>query len=241
MPQKINWTDGQLITLGQGDTASNIGGLNKGQLYCLFFYNAANNQASTDVSVVWSNSQGPVKVPVPGSTQNLGLAALCFVNGDDTNTVSATVLNNQPGAQLQAFIGSVKMPVNTTGINNKQLPLDGSVQPFTAFTRYYAVPASHWYAMQLTSNVNQFISVQFTEQSAKVNIINSMVDPTSVLSYCGTSAQYVTKNIVNQQSTTVNFQGNGSQQVWINADSLQNSQTASISVQSLSSAYEAFR
>lgn len=241
MPQKINWTDGQLITLGQGDTASNIGGLNKGQLYSLFFYNAANSQASTTVSVVWSNSQPPVNVTVPGSTQNLGLAALCFVNGDDTSSVSAAVLNNQPGAQLQAFIGSVKMPTNTNGINNRQLPLDGSVQPFTAFTRYYAVPASHWYAMQLTSNINQFISVQFTEQSAVVNVINSLVDPSSVISYTGTSQQYVRKNVVSSQSATVNFQGNGSQQVWINADSIQNAQTASISVQSLAAAYDAFR
>jgi hypothetical protein len=192
------------------------------------------------VIVVWSNSQPPVTVTVPGTTQNLGLAALCFVDGDQTNTVSASVLNNQPGAQVQAFIGSVKMPVNTAGITNKQLPLDGSVQPFNAFTRYFAVPASHWYAGQIQSNVNQFISVQFSEQRAVVNVVNSLVDPSSVIKFAGDSAQYVTKNIVQGQTVTWNLQGNGQQMVWINADSIQNSQSATIAVQSLSAAFEAF-
>ncbi|MGH7486708.1 MAG: hypothetical protein ACREMY_14075, partial [bacterium] len=75
----INWNQGQLITLGQGDTASCVGGLNKGQLYSLSFYNSAGNDASTTVQVVWSNSQPPVPVSVPGTTGNQGLAALCFV------------------------------------------------------------------------------------------------------------------------------------------------------------------
>ena len=233
----INWNDGRLITLKEGDTASNTGNLNSGQLYSLFFYNAAGNDASTKVSVVWSNSQPPVTVTVPGTTQNLGLAALCFVNGDDTNSVSAAVLNNQPGANLQAFIGSVKMPTNTAGINNKQLPLDGSVYPFEAFTRYYAVPESHWYSGQIQSNVNQFISVQFSEQRAIVNIVNSTTDPSSVISYTGTSQQYVTKNIVTNQTLQWNLQGNGQQMVWINADSIQNSETATIAVQSLANAF----
>ena len=235
----IDWNDGRLITLSQGDTASNTGNLNAGQLYALFFYNAAGNDASTNVSVVWSNSQPPVTVSVPGTTQNLGLAALCFVNGDDTNSVSAAVVNNQPGAQVQAFIGSVKMPTNTSGINNKQLPLDGNLHPFNAFTRYYAVPESHWYSGQIQSDVNQFISVQFSEQKATVNIVNSTSDPSNVIKYTGTSQPLVIVNPVTTQTLQWNLQGNGSQLVWINADSIQNSESATISVQSLATAFEA--
>lgn len=236
----INWNQGQLITLGQGDTASCIGGLNAGQLYALFFYNAAGNDASTTVQVVWSNSQPPVAVTVPGTTANQGLAALCFVDGDQTNTVSVAVTNAQPGAQVQAFIGSVKMPLDTAGINNLPLPLDGTPVSFEKFTRYYAVPASHWYAGQIQSNINQFISVQFSEQRAVVNIVNSLVDPSNVIRYAGDSKQYVTLNTVSGQTLSWNLQGNGQQLVWINADSVQNSQSATIAVQSLASAFEAF-
>jgi hypothetical protein len=235
----INWNNGQLCTLRQGDTAVAQGALNAGQLYCLFFYNAAGNDASTTVQVVWSNSQPPVQVTVPGTTGKQGLAALCFVNGDQTNTVSAAVTQPQPGAQIQAFIGSVKMPTDTAGINNKPLPLDGSVQSFKAFTRYFAVPASHWYAAQIQSNIDQFISVQFAEQKATVNIVNQLVDPSTVIKYAGNSESLVTINEVPGQTLSWNLQGNGQQLVWINADSVQNSDSATITLQSLAAAYEA--
>lgn len=233
----INWNNGQLITLGEGDTATCNGGLNTGQLYCLFFYNAAGNDASTTLSVVWSNSQAPVMVTVPGTTQNQGLAALCFVNGDQTNTVSAAIIQGNQGAKIQAFIGSVKMPTNTAGINNIPLALDGQTHSFEKFTRYYAVPASHWYSETIQSNINQFTSVQFTEQRAQVIIVNKLVEPNTVIKYAGNAEQYVNVVASETQSMTESFQGNGQQLVWINADSVQNSQSATISVQSLSGLY----
>jgi hypothetical protein len=237
----INWNGGQLITIKQGDTASCVGALNPGQLYALFFYNSAGNDANAPVNVVWSNSQPPVSVTVPGTTANQGLAALCFVSGDDTNTVSASLSQVAPGAQVQAFIGSVKMPTNTAGINNVQLPLDGANHAFKAFTRYYAVPASHWYEGILQSDINQFISVQFKENSAVVNIVNQLSDPSTVIKYAGRTQPLVTVNPIANQTLSWSFQGNGTQFVWINADSVQNSQTATISAQSLSATYAPFR
>lgn len=235
----INWTDGRLINLTQGDTAACTGGLNSNQIYALFFYNAAQNAASTNVSIVWSNNEAPVQVTVPGTTQNQGLAALCFVSGTDTNTVSAAVLNGQPGATIQAFIGSVKMPTNTAGITNRQLLMDGNVHAFNRLTRFYAVPKSHWYAGQITSDVNQFISVQFSESQAQVNIVNELVSPSHVIKYAGTSESCVTVNSVPSQTYSWSFQGDGQQRVWINADSAQNASSASISVQSLVGAMSA--
>lgn len=229
----INWNDGRLIELEQGDTASCLGGLNAGQIYALFFYNAAQNEAATNVQVVWSNSQAPVSVSVPGTTQKQGLAALCFVSGNDTSTISAAVNQAQPGAKIQAFIGSVKMPINTAGITNRQLPLDGHVYPFQHFTRFYTVPQSHWYSGQITSDINQFTSVQFTESKARVSIVNKLVDPSNVIKFAGNCEQDVTIEAVDHQTLAWNFQGNGSQTVWINADSIQNSKSATIAVQSL--------
>lgn len=237
----INWNQGQLISMGQGDTATCTGGLNKGQLYGLFFYNAAGNDASTSVVVTGSNSLPPVTVTVPGTTANQGLAAICFVSGDDTNTIAVSILNGQPGASVQAFIGSVKMPVNTGGINNQSLPLDGQNYAFNKFTRYYAVPASHWYSGMITSNINVFLSVQFTENAANVICVNASPNGiANVIAYYGTQAQSkVTTTSTTQQTASWNIFGNGSQIVWINADSVQNSANATICVQSLQGLFAA--
>jgi hypothetical protein len=237
----MNWNDGRLITLNPGDTATCAGGLNPGQIYAVFLYNSANNDANAPVNVVWSNSQPPVLVTVPGTTAHQGLAALCFVSGDDTNTVSISLGQSSSGTQVQAFLGSVKMPVNTSGINNVGLPLDGQNHAFQAFTRFYAVPQSHWYSGQIQSNINQFISVQFKEASATVNIVNELVESDNVVKYAGPSSKdAVTINPSKSQTLAWNFQGNGSQFVWINADSVQNSQSATISVQSLAAVYHAY-
>jgi hypothetical protein len=238
---KIDWNGGQLITLNPGDTATCAGGLNTGQIYAIFLYNSAGNDANAPINVVWSNSQPPVPVTVPGTTANQGLAALCFVSGDDTNTVSISLGQSSAGTQVQAFLGSVKMPVNTSGIQNVALPLDGQNHSFHAFTRFFAVPQSHWYSGQIQSDINQFISVQFKEASAIVNIVNQLVDPSNVVKYAGPSSKSaVTINPSTGQTLTWNFQGNGTQLVWINADSVQNSQTATMSVQSLAAVYDAY-
>jgi hypothetical protein len=231
-----NWNNGQLISLNPGDTAT-CQQLNANQLYGLIFYNSAGNDAGANISVVWSQSQPPASVYVPGTTGNQGLASVLFVNGSDTTTVSAAMLQNQSGAQVQTYIASVKMPVDTSGINNQSLPADGQPHSFNKFTRYYTVPASHWYQAQIQSNINQFIAIQFAEQSAIVNVINSLVDPGTLIQSVGRATSQVTTNIVKNQTFSWPLQGNGQQLVFVNADSVQNSQNASISLQSLSALY----
>ncbi len=231
-----DWNKGQLITLNPGDTAT-CQQLNSGQIYGLIFYNSAGNDAGANISVVWSQSQPPASVHVPGTTGNQGLASVLFVNGSDTTTVSAAMLQNQPGAQVQTYIASVKMPVDTTGINNQALSADGQPHAFTKFTRYYTVPASHWYQAQIQSNINQFIAIQFSQQSATVNVVNSLVDPGLLIQAVGSATSQVTKNVVPYQAYSWPLQGNGQQLVFVNADSVQNSQSANISLQSLSALY----
>lgn len=234
----INWNDGRLITMGPGDTATANGALNAQQLYGLFFYNSAQNDATATVSVVWSNSQPPATVNVPGTTANQGLASVLFVSGNDTTTVSAALLAGQPGTQIQCFIGSVKMPTNTAGINNWALPADGQPHAFQTFTRYYDVLASHWYSGLIQSNINQFISVQFSEQRATVFVVNSLVDPSPLVQGVGQAKTQYQIQTSQTQQLSWNVQGNGTQTVWINADSVQNSQSAKITLQSLAGLYE---
>lgn len=228
----INWDNGQIITLGEGDTAR-AQQLNDSQLYGLFFYNAALNDADTEVDVTWSNSQRPKTVTVPGTTQKQGLASVLFVYGGDTTTVSAAVKQGNPGAQVQAFIGSVKMPVNGGGMDNRELPANGQPQNFNQFTRYYCVPQSHWYDVRLESDVNQFIVVQFAEAKALVMVVNRLVDPGPEVQGVGQAATMFTIQTSTTQYLDGDMQGNGRQTVWINADSVQNSQNASITLQSL--------
>lgn len=240
MGNKIDWKDGRLLTMSPGDTATCAGGLNAGQLYGLFFYNSAGADADAIVDVVWSQSHAPAQVTVPGVTQKQGLASVLFVSGNDTSTVSAAMRTEQPGTQIECFIGSVKMPTGP-GLNNQQLPTDGSTHPFQAFTRFYCVPASHWYGGTVTSNINQFIAVQFSEHHANVLVVNAMkeystANPPPTVKAVGSASFEVSCSM--RQSLSWSMQGSGSQMVWINADSIQDSQTASINLQSLSGLYE---
>lgn len=175
-----------------------------------------------------------------GNDRQSGPRRAVFRLGRRHHTVSASLSAADSGVQVAAFIGSVKMPTDTSGINNIGLPLDGQFQPFTKFTRYFAVPASHRYSGTLQSNINQCISVQFKENSATVNIVNRLVDPSNAIKFTGNCQSQVTINAVANQTYGWSFQGNGRQIVWINADSCQNSQSANIAVQSLSSLYAAY-
>ena len=228
----INWNNGQLITLREGDTARAVE-LNSTQLYGLFFYNSALNDADTVVSVTWSNSRPPERVTVPGTTQRQGLASVLFVYGGDTTTVSAAVTQGNPGAEVSAFIGSVKMPTNGGGLDNRQLPANGQPQNFNKFTRYYTVPESHWYDVRIQSDVNQFIVTQFSEAKALVMVVNRLVDPSPDVRGVGQAVDRFTIQTSTTQSIDADMQGDGKQKVWINADSVQNSQNATITLQSL--------
>lgn len=231
------WDGGQLLNLIPGDTAT-CHTLNQGQLYGLVFYNSALNATDASVAVVWSNSQPPVTLTVPGTTANQGGAAILFVSGDDTQVVSAAIPQNQSGAQVQALISSQKMPTNTTGIENLSLPADGQNHPFSKFTRYYQVPESHWYQVQVESSINQFISICYTSmKAATVSVVNKMRDPGETVIGVGKADKMFTIVQTTLQAASFPIQGNGGQVVWINADSTQNSQQAGISLQSLASVY----
>ncbi len=59
-----------------------------------------------------------------------------------------------------------------------------------------------------------------------------------MIAYAGNSQASVTVNSVPGQTLPWNLQGNGQQLVWINADSVQSSQSATIAIQSLAALYQ---
>jgi polyisoprenoid-binding protein YceI len=99
------------------------------------------------------------------------------------------------------------------------------------------VPPSSWQQLTIVSTITQFISVQFTESKAVVYVVNESSNGLlsgQVVKMGPTAAGAVSINAVQIQSVTGSFQGNGQQWVWLNADSAQDSQEATISLQSLS-------
>ncbi|UTM58830.1 hypothetical protein L4174_008370 [Photobacterium sp. CCB-ST2H9] len=232
----IVWNDGRSIALTKGDTAT-CEALKSGQLYAVFLYNAAGEDQDIPVNVNIGNGFPPKTVTVPGTTGNNGLAALALISGTDTQTVSISITSQQSGAKVDAWIGSVGMPTNTSGIENMQLPFNGETRSYGSRDRYYAVPESRWYQLTINSPQNQFISVQFTENQAKVFINNPVGDPGNVIVPTGTVAEGSSYEIVKPkgqpQTITYDDQGNGRQKVWMNADSQQNSSDSTIVAQYL--------
>lgn len=233
----INWNGGQRITLRAGDTAT-CTTLRPGQIYGIFIYNSAQNDNSAEVNVVWSQSHPPQKITVPGTTANAGLASMGFVSGDDTQTISVSLPSNSGIAQVEMWLGSVSMPTDTAGLNNQQLPADGVPHDFSKYNRYFSVPSAKWYEMQIVSTITQFISCQFTAQKATVFVVNETTNgllPGQVVKMGDTAsaAGAVTITSSGIQSITEQFQGGGFQFVWMDADSPDNSEKATISLQSL--------
>ena len=233
----INWNGGQKITLHEGDTATADGVLQQGQLYGIFLYNSSGADHNINVSIVWSNSHPPAVVTVPGTTADQGLASIVLVSGNDTNTVSASITNT-PNSSIDCWLGSVGMPTDTTGLHNERLPADGQEHPFASYSRYYAVPPSSWQQLTIASNITQFISVQFQGSKATIFIVNPTSNPGQRVTALGTvklGTDYSIEQGKNPpQFITYSFQGDGAQWVWMDADSSQNSQNATIKWQSLS-------
>jgi len=233
----INWNGGQRITLRAGDTAT-CTSLRPGQLYGIFVYNSAQNDNTANVNVVWSNSSPPVPITVPGTTANAGLASMGFVSGSDTQTISASLPSNAGIAQVEIWLGSVSMPTDTSGLDNQKLPIDGKPHSFNKYRRYFAVPPSSWHTLTLVSKITQFVSCQFRQQEAVVFVLNQTSNgllPGQVTTMGPTASAKgaVTINGVTYQSVSENLQGDGTQWVWMNADSEQDSTDASISLQAL--------
>ncbi|PRQ63695.1 hypothetical protein [Vibrio sp. V01_P9A10T6] len=230
------WNDGRSISLTKGDTAT-CEALKAGQLYAIFLYNASGEDHDIPVNVNIGNGYPPKTVTVPGTTGNKGLAALALVSGSNTQTVSISISDQQSGGKVDAWIGSVGMPTNTSGINNMPLPFNGDTNSYGKRDRYYAVPESRWYQLTISSPQNQFISVQFIENKAKVFINNPVGDPGNVIIPTGTVTEGADYEIIKPkdlpQTITYDDQGSGRQKVWMNADSQQNSSNSTIVAQYL--------
>lgn len=233
-----NWDGGQRVFLDVGETATCTSLIN--QLYAIFLYNENGADKDITINVTGSNQSAPVRISVPGTTAGQGLATIMLLDGSQTNSISVNVDATSPEG-VDAWIGSLSMPTNTSGLSNKTLPSDGQPQNFSKYCRYYAIPATHWYNLTLKSGIDQYYSVQFTEGLVTVFCVNptqaSAGSSPNVHFFTNfneaTSYKYVPAQTSSPQTIQYSLQGNGKQTVWMNADSSQNSNDATITLASL--------
>jgi hypothetical protein len=241
-----NWETGQLI---QGFTANDTytcTALVEGEIYGVFFYNNGENPVT--VQVVTTNSQQPAQILVPGTTNQQGLASIALVSGNDTNTVAVSISTNQSGADLSTWICSASMPTAIVSpMTNEELPdqTPAQTEPFNNYNRYYATPPSSFQQLTIQSEINQFISLQFTQAAATVNIVNPVqnatasIYPLGSVSTSGAPGALYSVNLApptSPQQIQYDLTGNGQQIVWMNADSPQDSANATITLQPLEEA-----
>jgi len=241
----INWDNGNRTQLKTGETLT-CHNLSAGQLYAMYFYNDNYNDKTVNVNVVWSNSQPPVMVTVPGTTGDAGLASLALVSGDDTQVVAASITSTRE-AHLDCWLCSVGMPINDPSLTNGELPSDGRPHPFGGYRRYYKVLPASWNQITLESMTTEFILAQFQESFITILVANPIQSVPRRIVPMGTVAQDKDYKIVQPkpgepaQRITYSIQGDGTQLVWMSADSLKNPGKATINLQSLEELYSAYR
>jgi hypothetical protein len=234
--EDLDWNDGRLVELTAGKTAR-CRSLTQGELYGVLLYNTTQADVNALVTVVWSNDVPPSTVTVSGTTGDAATAYFLFVSGTDTDFISISLAPTAE-ATVEAFIVSVSMPSNTTGLNSGELPRDGQFHSYQKFDRYWAVPATGWSSITIENTRTQFISLQILKSTAKVIVVNlgAGLAEGQVTKFGPTAEKPGTVDIVQQTYQTYegDIQGNSRTWVWMNGDSQQNSDSAKIALQGLS-------
>jgi hypothetical protein len=234
-----NWDDGRLVSLTPVSPQNSYLCTNiQNAATAMFLYNASGNDHDILVNVKTSNMVAPATVRVPGTTGNQGLATIVAINGTTTTDASLTMNPGQPsGTIVQAFLASLAFPMGGS-IPNQQLPDNGALQRFGKFCRFYNALASTWYSLTLQSNVYQFMCAQFGPGQNAMTIYCLNPGPNAASNVVQADpqnpvkVQFITPDpSTPQQQIVRSIFGNGGQQlVWINADSIQDSQNATVAL-----------
>ena len=239
-----NWDDGQLTTLS-GTTTLTCGTLADGEIYGIFLYNTSTTSVPATVQVNWSNAEPTVPIDVQATSSGEGIASLGLISGNDTSQISLSLSSDtSPDAQITCWLGSISMPTDTNGLTVATLPDNGKAQHFTPYYKYTATLPSDWQQITIESQTTQFISAQFTQTYATVNVVNPTSnwpqEQSQFIVPIGTTApsNYTVNAASGTQPQTLTYQtqGDGSTVAFMNADSPQDSADASITLQSLSAA-----
>lgn len=233
----IPWDDGRKVTIDNTQTL-HCGALQNENIYAVFLYNESKSDMPVKVRINIGGNYDRKYITLPGSNDNQGLAGIAIVRGADTATVSVSLDSDSDKAYVTAWLGSVEMPLNTTGINNDKLPANGKPHPYGTCTRYYKAPKMGTFVYKVRSEQVQFISTVITNSCVTVLINNPIQDPEVNIVATGDAKKDIDYSIFYKRHRPQEIQKEiqttgGKQYIWMNADNSDSSQHASISLQQI--------
>jgi hypothetical protein len=234
---RINWDDGRLIELEEGQTAS-CTSLVPGQMYCVVVYNISEHDRNVELRTTWSNQQPPATLIVPGTTAGEGNASLILVSGSDTSTIAISITQGN-GGKLECWLISTSMPTNVQGLERKELPTDGAAHHMPKRLLYQSVLNSGWYHLTIINKQMQSFVIQVSTQQLIIFVINPLEHPNINLLALGSveeGKQYLLQMPVSgkqPQHSNVLIQGKGEELIWFGSSSRQDLENAVLSLQSL--------
>ncbi|GAA4892934.1 hypothetical protein GCM10023333_27740 [Ferrimonas pelagia] len=235
----IGWDDGRLLELNYGQTAT-CTSLKQGQLYAVIIYNASASDHDIPISLVWSNSQLPENMTIPGTKNAQGPASVVLVSGNDTATVSISI-STASNATVQMWILSVSMPSTPRQNLDYRQVKEGVELPLLKAKNYFAVAKSNWHQVTIENKYNQAFILQIQNHQAIIYIINPTKNPQVNVIPVGTVKEgkhYQIKRpnkLEQPQRLQILYQGNGSQVIWTSLSSEQNSKHTKLILQALQS------
>ncbi len=235
-----NWNGGNRLTVSQGNPLQAVNAI-VNPINVAFLYNSTQAAQAVPVDFV-GNNQYFQQVAVPQTTGNAGSAALLTFsgpnNGGSANLTATIDPSAGSGAQAQSWLGGQSMPINTSGLNNVNLPANGQGNSFNQYSRYFFVPGAQRYILNVTSGISAFYFAVFNSSGQVFVYVLNAPDANYkpiVLQFPGDS--YAVGNTVvtalTTSSVSIPLFGNNQQWVAMNADSASDSSNASISLTAL--------
>lgn len=228
--------DGSRQTLGKGEMVRFTDLPN--QPIALVAYN--NNDATK--YVVSYNNEAPLSFNIDSvQTQGYSLGNAFLFNPGVTGAqeISVSVPETaQSDASIDVYLVSTYLP--TSGINNIEIPLDGTEKFFSGYSRAYATPPLAWYRLNIKSEKTGLVGFIFKNDEIKpvaVNVASSEIEKSLKSKiYADLKRTGIEKPDViceNGNYYTDDFYGTSSQIVYSPVSSAKTTNNGKISIQKL--------
>ena len=232
-----NWNGGNRLVISQGQPVQALNSI-VNPINVAFLYNSTQAAQEVPIDFVGAN-QYFEQVAVPQTTANAGSAALFTFSGPYSGGSASLTATLDPragsGAQVEAWLGGQAMPINTQGLNNQPLPSDGDNHVFNKYARYYFVPNAQRYLLTIQSGIQAFYFAVFNPSGqVAIHVLNAP-DPNYapiVKQFPGDAYAKLNTTVVVHQESSVAIPLFGSNQQWVlmNADSTNDSMSASVTL-----------
>jgi hypothetical protein len=239
-----NWNGGNRLTVSKGNSLQCVNSI-VNPINVAFFYNSTQAAQAVPIDIAGSGSFF-TQLSVPATTGNAGSATLLAFSGPGSAgpgggsaSITATIDPSAgTAASSEGWLGSQAMPTNTSGLNNQNLQASGEPYAFNKYSRYYFVPSAQRYILSVQSGINAFYFAVFNSSGQVAIYVLNAPDANYkpiVQQFPGDS--YALTNTTVQAITASSIQiplyGMNQQWVVMNADSVNDSTNATITLTQL--------